>query len=167
MSITPADSVEIIGACRGSTPKYPSLPGTTTISTSRESTRRSGDTSSNFVVSAIARYPSIRRSRAGSGRLGRHLARLLDRFLDAADHVERRFRQVVVLAVHDRGEALDGVLERHQLARAAGEHLGHEEGLRQEALDLAGPRHRQPVLFRQLVDSEARRVGKKGDSKCR
>src|SRR5687767_2464243 len=41
----------------GSTPKSPSLPGTTTDSTSAENSKRSGETSSNLTVSAIF-YPS-------------------------------------------------------------------------------------------------------------
>jgi hypothetical protein len=61
-----------------------------------------------------------------------------DRFLDGADHVEGGFGQVVVLAGGEALEALDGVGELDELARRAGEDLGHEERLRQEALDLAG-----------------------------
>src|SRR5690606_32681884 len=84
------------------------------------------------------------------------LAGLLDRFVDGADHVERLLRQVVVLAVHDALEAADGVLQRDVLARRAGEHLGHVERLAEEALDLAGARHRQLVLFRKLVHAQDR-----------
>ena len=54
----------------------------------------------------------------------------------------------------DHFEALDGVLERHQLALGAGENLGHLERLAEEALDLARARHRQLVLLRQLVHAE-------------
>ena len=66
-----------------------------------------------------------------------HLLGLLDRFFDAADHVERLLRQVVVLAVDDRLEAADRVLQRDVLARRAGEDLGDRERLREEALDFA------------------------------
>jgi hypothetical protein len=38
--------------------------------------------------------------------------------------------------------------------RRVGELLGHEERLRQEALDLAGARHDQLVLFGQFVHAE-------------
>src|SRR5690606_23493978 len=76
---------------------------------------------------------------------------LLDRFLDGADHVEGGFRKVVVLAVHQALEALDGVLQVDQLARRTGEDFSDEERLRQEALDLAGAGNGELVLFGQLV----------------
>ena len=44
----------------------------------------------------------------------------------------------------------------HVHARRAGELLGHEERLRQEALDLARAADRQPVLVGQLLDPEDR-----------
>src|SRR5262245_54618969 len=71
-----------------------------------------------------------------SGRLGGELAALLDRLLDGADHVERRLRQMVVLAFAQALEALDRVGEIDEHAGRAGEHLGDVERLRQEALDL-------------------------------
>src|SRR5262249_45966751 len=89
-----------------------------------------------------------------SGRLGRELLRLLDRRLDGADHVEGRLGQVVVLAGAEALEALDGVGKLDEDARRAGEDFGDVEGLRQEALDLAGARNRHLVLFRELVDAE-------------
>src|SRR5690606_32706923 len=127
IAMVPGRTVAIRGACRGMTPKSPSVPGTTTISTGLASSSRSGETSSNSIVSAI-----------GSGRLGRHAAGLLDRLVDRADHVEGRFRQVVVVAGDDALEALDGVFQADQLAGRAREDLGDEEGLGHEALDLAG-----------------------------
>ena len=54
---------------------------------------------------------------------------LLDGFFDVADHVEGGFRQVVVLAVDQALEALDGVLQVDQLAGRTGEHFGDEERL--------------------------------------
>src|SRR3546814_11726069 len=68
---------------------------------------------------------------------GLDLLRLLDRLVDAADHVERLLGDVVAFAVDDHLEAAAGVLQRHVLARRTGEHLGHVEGLAEEALDLA------------------------------
>src|SRR5436305_544426 len=65
------------------------------------------------------------------------LASLFDGHLDRPDHVERLLRKVVVLAVDDLLEALDRVLELHVLAGRAGELLGDEVRLREEALDLA------------------------------
>ena len=56
--------------------------------------------------------------------------------------------------MQDALEALDGLLEGHQLPGVAGEDLGHLEGLGQEALDLAGTGHRQLVLLRQLIHSQ-------------
>src|SRR6516164_6891437 len=75
------------------------------------------------------------------------LLALLDRLFDGADHVEGRFRQVVVLAFAEAAESLDGVGEFDELARRARENFRNVEGLRQETLDLAGARHRQLVLL--------------------
>src|SRR5216683_2963947 len=140
MSIVPGRIVEISGAWPGRTPKLPSLPGTTTISTSAERMRRSGVTNSNWTRSAIRR----------------HLAGLVDGLLDRADHVERGFGHLVILAGDDPLEPLDRVFEGDKDAGAAGEHFGDMEGLRQEALDLARPRDGQPILFRQFVHAEDR-----------
>src|SRR6185436_20385240 len=76
------------------------------------------------------------------------LLRLLERFLDLPDHVERLLRQLVALAVDDHLEALDRVLERDVLAFLPGEVLRHRKGLRQETLDLAGACHGKLVLGR-------------------
>ena len=86
--------------------------------------------------------------------LAAELLPALDRLLDRPDHVERLLGQLVVLAVEDLGEAADRVLELHVLARRAGELLGHEERLREEALDLARARDDELVLVRELVDAE-------------
>ena len=61
---------------------------------------------------------------------------------------------MVVLAGQDLLEAADGVLEGHQLAGQAGELLRHEEGLREEALDLARAVHRHAVVLAELVHAE-------------
>src|SRR5688572_165029 len=82
--------------------------------------------------------------------------RLLDRFLDAAYHVESLLGQVVVLARDDGLEAADRVLERDVLAGRSGEHFSDVERLRQEALDLARALDRDLVLLRQLVHAEDR-----------
>src|SRR5438132_14169840 len=65
-----------------------------------------------------------------SGRFSRQALRLLDRFLDAADHVEGGFRQVVVVAGAKALEALDGIGEVDELARRPSVHLGDEERMR-------------------------------------
>src|SRR5918997_3859226 len=69
-------------------------------------------------------------SRFGSQALG-----LLDGFLDGADHVEGGLGKVIVLAVDQTLEALDGVFKRDELAGRTGEDVRHVERLRQEALD--------------------------------
>ena len=63
-------------------------------------------------------------------------------------------RQMVPLAVAQLLEAADRVGQRRDLARLAGEHLGHEERLRQESLDAAGAVHDLLVLFAQFLDAE-------------
>src|ERR1700688_487184 len=123
--MTPGRTVEMSRECPGSTPKLPSVPGTTTMSTASDSSSLSGETSSNCTLSAIAVLPPF-----GSGRLSRHLARLGDRLVDGADHVESALRHVVVIAGDDAIEALDGVFEADQHAGRAGEHFGDMEGLR-------------------------------------
>src|SRR5512137_1974379 len=132
----PPRSATIIGEWPGRTPISPSAAGITAISTGRLSSRRSGLTSSSWKVAMVGSCP------AGGG-LRRRLQALalLHRVLDRADHVEGRFRQVVVLARDDRGEAADRVLELHEHARGASENLGDMEGLAEEALDLARARH--------------------------
>src|ERR1700681_4714349 len=90
------------------------------------------------------------------GRLGGEALRLLDRLLDGADHIEGRLRQMVVLAVAQALEAADRIGEIDEYARRTGEHLGDMEGLRQEALDLAGARDGDLVLLRQFVHAEDR-----------
>src|SRR5690606_34381039 len=132
--------VDITGAWPSSTPNSPSVPGTTTMWTSSERTRRAGVTSSKWRA-------------IGSGFLGQLLG-LLDRFLDAADHVECGFRKVVVLAVDHGLERRHGVFDLHELARDVGEHLGDVERLAEEALDLARAGDDQLILFRQLVHAE-------------
>src|SRR5918999_1591376 len=119
------------GLCWGSTPKSPSAPGTTTMSTSAVASSRSGATSWKATLSAT---PS---TTCPALCLGGHTLGLVDRFLDRADHVERALGQVVVLAGDDRLEPGDGVLERHEHARRPGEHLGHVERLREKSLQLA------------------------------
>src|SRR5258708_5213874 len=69
---------------------------------------------------------------------GRELLALRDGFFDGADHVEGGLRQVIVFAIADRAETLDGVGEVDELSGRAGEDFGHMERLRQESLDLAG-----------------------------
>src|SRR5580658_8343741 len=130
------------GAWPGNTPKLPSAPGTTTMSTSSETRIFSGETSSNLTRSAI------------SSGLGRHRARFFLRFLDRPDVEEGALGQIVVITLHDALEAADRVFEIDEGTGRAGEDFGHVEGLGHELLDPAGPRDGQLVLFGQLVHAQ-------------
>src|SRR5690554_4012258 len=132
--------VDMKGAWPSSTPNSPSAPGTTTMWTSSARTRRAGVTSSKWRAMA-------------SGFLGEALG-LLDRFLDAAHHVERGFGQVVVLAVHHGLERAYGVFHLDELARDVGEDFGDVERLAEEALNLARAGDDQLILFRQFVHAQ-------------
>src|SRR3546814_7201990 len=77
-----------------------------------------------------------------------------DLLIDAADHVEGGFGQVIIVAVDHRLERADRVFDRDELAGDAGEHLGDVERLRKKALNLARARNRQLILFRQFVHAE-------------
>src|ERR1700726_2457962 len=87
-------------------------------------------------------------------RLGGEALAFLDRLLDGADHVEGSLRQVVVLAIAQTLEAADGIGEVDELAGRAGEHFGHVQRLRQEALDLARASNRKLVCSQKLVNLE-------------
>src|SRR5689334_9416440 len=121
-------SVVSNAAWPGRTPKYPSMPGTTTSSTCSVMTARDGVATSSVSRSAIVLLAQL---------LG-----LVDGLADVADHVEGLLGQVVVLAIDDLAERLDRVRDLHVSPRRAGELLGHEKWLREEALDLARARHR-------------------------
>src|SRR3990172_4315222 len=79
---------------------------------------------------------------------------LLAGFFDGAHHVEGLLREVVPLAVEDLAEAADGVFDGDVAALAAGEDLGDEHRLREEALDAAGPGDGELVLFGELFRAE-------------
>src|ERR1700694_1173187 len=80
--------------------------------------------------------------------------RLFDGLFDAAYHIKRLLRQMIVFAVDDGFEAADRVLERDEFSRRAGEDLGDEKRLRQKALNLPRPRDRKLVLGRELVHAQ-------------
>src|SRR3954468_7933306 len=63
---------------------------------------------------------------------------------------------MIELAREHALEARDAVLELHVLAGEAGELLGHEERLREEALDSAGPAYHQLVVLGKLVPAADR-----------
>src|SRR6266404_9023016 len=89
-------------------------------------------------------------------RLRFHLLGLGPGFLDDANHVERLFRQVVMLAFEDLTEAAHGIGDAYILAGNAGKLFGHEVRLREEALDLARPRDGEVVVFAQFFHAENR-----------
>src|SRR4051795_9537194 len=113
----------------------------TTMSPSPEYSTRSGDTISTCSgTTATSAFLEL----LG---LGEHA-------LHATDVEERLLRHVVELALVERLEALDGLLDRHVDAGKAGEDLADEERLREEPLDLAGPGHDDLVLLGELVETE-------------
>src|SRR5436309_2043617 len=109
------------GACSGMMPSSPASPGAITMSALPEKISCSALTMSTCICLAME-FALLQRFC------------LLERLFDRADHVEGLLGKVVALPIDDHLEPLDRVLERHVLARRAGEHLGHVEWLRQEAL---------------------------------
>src|SRR6185436_8067526 len=151
-------------ACLARMPNEPSTPGSRTESTCSSSTMRSGEMMRR--VSGPAMWDSLGRL-AGRGGLCRlrtlgrlpaalELLRARDDGVDVADHVEGLLGQGVVHALGDLLEGAHGVLARDEDAGRAGELLGHEEGLRQEALDAARASDGELVLVRELLDAEDR-----------
>src|SRR4051812_31858989 len=100
--------------------------------------------------------PSARRARERRLALGLQTFRVGLDVLDAAAHEERLLRILVELALGQAAERVDGLRQRDELARDAGELLSDEERLRQEPLDPPGPVDQDPVLLGQLVDAEDR-----------
>ena len=143
----PGRRVVMTGAWPGMAVSAPPAPGICTEVALPETMRASGETRSNCMVSAIsAPYAAAAAIFSGLG----------DHVFDAPDHVEGRFGQVVVFSRDDGLERPDRVLERHLHAGRAGEDFRHVEGLRQEALELPRPGHRQLVLFGEFVHAEDR-----------
>src|SRR3954471_24936671 len=134
------------GVCSGRMPSSPPSPGAMTISASPEKICCSALTMSTWIFFAMLFLAPRALQRLG----------FLEGFLDRADHVEGLLGEVVALAVHDHVEALDRVLQRHVLARRAGEHFRDVERLRQEALDAARAADRELVLGRKLVHAQDR-----------
>src|ERR671916_2947551 len=79
---------------------------------------------------------------------------LLDGLIYVADEVEGLLGQLIVPTLDDLLERADRVLQLDELALEAGELLGDEERLREEALDSARPAHNDLVLLGELVDAE-------------
>jgi hypothetical protein len=100
-------------------------------------------------VAGLGDGKRVGRSGLGGGRGG-----LLAGVVEGADVHERALGQVVALAVAEALEGVDRLLERECDALEAGEDFGDVEGLREEALDLAGAADGPLVLFAQFVDAE-------------
>src|SRR5437870_1268051 len=130
------------GAWRASTPSSPSAPVAMMNSTSPSNRLRSTLTTrrGNFIPL--------------SGFL--HLLGLSASLVDGAVHVEGLLRQIVGLALEDLLETPHGLGPGHVLAFAAREALSDAERLREEALNLARPRHRLLVVLRQLLHAQDR-----------
>src|SRR5690606_10418724 len=81
---------------------------------------------------------------------------LLLYLLDLADHVEGLLVHVPEVSTQDPLAALDGVLERDELAGLAGKLLGGEERLGEKSLQPACLLHRAPVPAGELLDAQHR-----------
>src|SRR5262245_12928428 len=105
------------------------MPSSSAISGSNSSLSRTSFRISQQLPNLPSAMPSVPSGYCKLlGRL-RQLLGLGDRLFDGADHVERLLRQVVVIAVAQALEALDGVGDRHELAGRTREHLGDVERL--------------------------------------
>src|ERR1700738_3930767 len=117
----------------------PSTARHTIISASPEKRVRVGVTSSNWVVAM------------GRSALPFEVAGLLHDAVDAADIEERLLGDLVEIALDERFEGLDGLRHGDIESLDTGEDLGHEERLREEALDLAGARYGDAVVLGEFV----------------
>src|SRR5579883_1691805 len=127
----PVRSAARSGRWPGMTPNSPATLGAVTSSTTASRARPLGVTISSWILlDGISVAISALLCELASARL--HV-------LDVPLQVERLLRELLVvveLAGDDLLEALDGLLELHELALEAGELRGDEERLREEALDL-------------------------------
>ena len=76
--------------------------------------------------------------------------------IKATAHEECLFWNVVVVAVGQRFECRDGFSNRYEGSVEAGEGLGNEGVLRQEALDTTGTANEDAILFGEFVDTKDR-----------
>src|SRR5690349_11514860 len=146
MSTAPSASVPSNGAWCGRMPTSPSAVRARTIVPSPVHTVRSAATSSTW-----SRSPDPSPSAILLQLLG-----LLLHVLEATAHEERLLRDVVVLALGQLLERVDGLVERDERPVQTGEGLGDEGVLREEPLDATGPLDEDLVLLRELVDAEDR-----------
>ena len=71
--------------------------------------------------------------------------------VECTDVHERAFGEAVAFAVTDAFEAVDRRIQRRVDALEAGELFGNVEGLREEALELAGAGDGEFVIFRKFI----------------
>src|ERR1700733_6204682 len=118
-----------------------------TMLASPDHNRRSTDTRST-CTSATTTPRSLNEHLVRAARASAlELASLALDVLDATAHEERLLRQVVVLALGQRLERRQGLLERDERSVETGESLGHEGVLGQEALDPARALDQDLVLL--------------------
>jgi hypothetical protein len=92
----------------------------------------------------------------GHGLRGLAFLESFEDVVDASGIEEVLLGDLVVPALNDLLEATNRIGDLHVLAVESGELLRDEKRLGQELLDLPGARHRELVVFRQLVDAENR-----------
>ena len=87
---------------------------------------------------------------------GCHFLGLFFGLFDGTDVHERVFWKVIPFSVAQLFEAADGVGQRGELTRFAGEDFRHVERLRQESLDAASAVNDGLIFFAQFVDAQDR-----------
>src|SRR4051794_41017194 len=132
-------------------PISPSVVRAMTMEASPCHTRRSTETRStcNSATTTPQQVQLVREKASAF-----ELAGLALDVLDATTHEERLLGEVVVLALGQRLERGEGLLERDERALEAGEGLRDEGVLGQEPLDPARALDQDLVLLRQLVDAQ-------------
>ena len=134
------------GTWFGRTPNSPSAPGQTTFSTSSLMTSRSGVTISR--VNPMGMTPCSSRAMPSGPWPSRRLPRSRPPCRRPARAGQSCFPSTISL------KPADGLLERHVLAGRSGELLRHEEGLREEPLDLPRAGDDELVVLGELVHAE-------------
>src|SRR5579871_101945 len=74
--------------------------------------------------------------------------------IESANHVETALGHRVEPPIEDRLTTGQRIFQRDILARLARERLGHEQRLREEALEAAGPAHLQLILSTKLLHAQ-------------
>src|SRR3972149_3213566 len=85
---------------------------------------------------------------------GHHMPAPLHYLVNGPGHVERLFRDVVVLTLEHLSEPANGLLQRDVGTGPAREHFRHEERLGGEPVHLAGARHGQLGFPGKLITAQ-------------